>query len=207
MGNGNQHGASRSRTHSTLPTPHGEREPFLSSLPPPKSFFFQPLMGNGNAFALLTAYVTSTLFQPLMGNGNSSGQSGEHLIDRLPTPHGEREPDSGRSRAGAVRSSNPSWGTGTSTRITAGERQQDLPTPHGERELAIAATRFAALTSLPTPHGEREPRSPTMCGFSTLSFQPLMGNGNRIVAEVERRKMDLPTPHGEREPRRPVATA
>ena len=161
-------------------------------------------------------------FQPLMGNGNTVSRELEKCFARLPTPHGEREPQNEALRSQALstfqplmgngnpgyqksigpscQSSNPSWGTGTGIFAQIVEAVRRLPTPHGEREL-----------------GNFLPPGATLTGF-----QPLMGNGNRrrhrhghrpyyiasnpswgtgtnLAPCSQLTLITLPTPHGERE--------
>jgi Methyltransferase domain len=82
---------------------------------------FQPLMrnGNGNGNGNRRAVVAPArigVFQPLMGNGNGARRARTGGQIHLPTPHGERERASSDSALMSSTSSNPSWGTGTSTR-------------------------------------------------------------------------------------------
>ena len=138
-----------------LPTPHGEREPSRSFRPKTHRFPSNPSWGTGTTFAE-RPQVIIIIFQPLMGNGNPvDGLSLDGDL-KLPTPHGEREPDRGGVEGQGRQPSNPSWGTGTPAvaRLTCFTAQ--LPTPYGERE-RVSAVVPRGDGRLPTPHGEREP--------------------------------------------------
>ncbi len=52
-----------------------------------------------------------------MGNGNAKVVILARLLERLLTPHGERERRQDRRYAPGLSPPNPSWGTGTRNRI------------------------------------------------------------------------------------------
>ena len=69
-------------------------------------------------------------------------------LDRLLTPHGEREPVDDRHHAGGGLTPNPSWGTGTLATLVPSATKAELLTPHGEREqTARGAEAYELLNS------------------------------------------------------------
>ena len=199
MGNGNRHFRALGLDQLPLPTPHGEREHGETQgdkvaevwLPTPhgerereraprprarRRTSSNPSWGTGTT-PRRRGRPAKVTFQPLMGNGNSS--VGAHFW-------------------WADTTSNPSWGTGTGPATASAALAELLPTPHGERERRQGwRLRICVRASNPSWGTGTVER---LCGiFTTISFQPLMGNGNTAPESLEHGTHYLPTPHGERE--------
>ena len=124
----------RTRSPEVLLTPHGERERSSRKTSRDRKSPPNPSWGTGTRPTPTSSKTCARPPNPSWGTGTWSIHGVWAPLDRLLTPHGERELRRPQSERSARSAPNPSWGTGTRVFVLVDCHLVALLTPHGERE-------------------------------------------------------------------------